>query len=188
VSDPLDALDPLDRLGLRDSAAAVRAEWRVDEEEWTRAVFELWQHDRTLLDVLRECMHRGDTVALELPDVTITGALGAVGDDFVGLHGYEGPVDVPVGPGHWLVARAVEHARSCGTRGEAVSTFRARLLVLESHDRAVVVPLAGLAWVRSTPDTRPARRGTGGTGFAPRAPSGAGTPRGPAAAPPPWPR
>ncbi|MEX1007208.1 MAG: hypothetical protein WD271_05120 [Acidimicrobiia bacterium] len=130
--------DPLDRAGLGDAAAAVRAEWRADEEEWTRAAVERWQHERTLLDVVRECMHRGDTLALRLPHATFTGRVCAVGDDIVALDvlGYS-RVDVRVTAHTPLVARVLERARAGGTRGEGVTTFRARLFELEMDERDI---------------------------------------------------
>jgi hypothetical protein len=131
--------DPLDRAGLGDAAAAVRAEWRADEEEWTRAAFERWQHARTLVDVLRECMHRGDTVALRLPHETLTGTVQSVGDDLLALAMPEGRVDVNVGGVVPLVARIVDRARTGGTRGDAATTFRTRLLELEAREQEVEV-------------------------------------------------
>ncbi len=129
--------DPLDRAGLGDAGAAVRAEWRADEEEWTRAALEHWQHQRTLLDVVRECMHRGDTVAVRLPHATFTGRVCAVGDDLVAIDVLDGRVDVRVDAHTPVVVRVVERARAGGTRGERVTTFRARLLELEMDERDV---------------------------------------------------
>jgi hypothetical protein len=130
--------DPLERVGLGDAAASLRAQWRADEEEWTCAAVERWQHDRTFVDVLRACMHRGDTVALELPHTTFRGVVGAVGDDFVSLHASGGAVEVRLD----VVApplRVLEDARAGGTRGVAVTTFRARLLELEMERVTVEV-------------------------------------------------
>lgn len=123
--------DPLDRAQLGDAAAAVRAEWRADEEEWTRAAVERWQHRRTLLDVIRECMLRGDTIALRLGDITFTGLVQAIGDDLIVLAARDGRVDVRVDEHTPLVMRVHERARTGGTRGDAVTTLRARLLELE---------------------------------------------------------
>ena len=123
--------DPLDGAQLGDAAAAVRAEWRADEEEWTRAAVERWQHRRTLLDVVRECMLRGDTIALRLGDITFTGLVQAIGDDLIALAAADGRVDVRVDEHTPLVMRVHERARAGGTRGNAATTFRARLLELE---------------------------------------------------------
>ena len=123
--------DPLDRAHLGNAAAEVRAEWRADEEEWTRAAVERWQHQRTLLDVIRECMLRGDTIALRLGHITFTGLVQAIGDDLVALDARDGRVDVRVDEHTPLVMRVHERARAGGTRGGAVTTFRARLLELE---------------------------------------------------------
>ena len=113
-------------------AAAVRAEWRADELAWTRAALEQWEHDRTLADVLRACMHRGDKVALEYPGRTFVGVVAAVGDDLVRLATADGSLDAQLGPTGVLLLRVVEPARAGGHRGdETIATFRARLLQLE---------------------------------------------------------
>jgi hypothetical protein len=113
-------------------AAAVRAEWRADELEWTRAALEQWEHERTLADVLRACMHRGDTVAFEFPARTFVGVVTAVADDVVRLATTDGSVDAQVGPTCAFLLRVVEPARAGGQRGdETIATFRARLLELE---------------------------------------------------------
>lgn len=131
--------DPLEGAGLGDLGAALRAEWRADEEEWTRAAVERWRHERTLLDVLREHMHRGDTVALRLPHVTLTGMVSAVGEDLFAVASGDARVDVQIGERTPLVVRVVERARAGGTRGNAVTTFRARLLELETGGQEVDV-------------------------------------------------
>src|SRR5436190_21689722 len=89
-------LDGIDDQALA-AAAALRAEWRDDEYEWTRAALQHWEHDQTLLDVLRMCMHRGDTVALEFSDHTFTGVLTAVGEDLARVETVDGSVDVHLG-------------------------------------------------------------------------------------------
>ena len=115
------------------TAAALRAEWRADHAEWTRAALEVWEHERTLVDVARSCLHRGDTVALEFPGRTFTGVLTAVGDDVARLAIADGSVDAHLtssNPG--LVLRVLQPARAGGDRGDpTVVTFRARLLQLE---------------------------------------------------------
>ena len=109
--------DPLAHAGIGDAAASARAVWRADEEEWTRAAVERWHHGRTLLDVVRECMHRGDTVAVRVGAVTMTGTVRVVGDDVVSLASADGRVDFPLDSTTALTVRVVERARSGGTRG-----------------------------------------------------------------------
>ncbi len=70
---------------MTDDAASVRAEWRADEEQWSRAALERWEHARGLADVARDAMRRGDTVAFAFTEVTWTGVLVAVGDDVARL-------------------------------------------------------------------------------------------------------
>ncbi len=114
------------------AAAALRAEWRADEDAWTRAALEQWEHDRTLLDVLHTCMHRGDTVALDFPGRTFIGVVSAVGVDLARLATPDGSVDAHLGPAAVLSLRVVTPARAGGGRGDpSITTFRARLLHLE---------------------------------------------------------
>ena len=108
--------DPLDRADLGDAAGGgasrvARRRGRVD-----RAAVERWQHRRTLLDVIRECMHRGDTIALRLGDITFTGLVQAIGDDLVALAARDGRVDVRVDGHTPLVVRV---ARTCAYRRHA---------------------------------------------------------------------
>ena len=114
------------------TAAALRAEWRAEEAEWSRAARERWEHGRSLVDVLRDCMHRGDTVAVEVGPLTFTGTVRSVGDDVVRIETPEGSVDVRVAPDTPAVVRIVTSARAGGGRGDAsVPTFLARLRQLE---------------------------------------------------------
>jgi hypothetical protein len=113
-------------------AAALRAEWRAEEHEWTRAALERWEHDQTLADVLRACMHRGDTVAMEFRGHSFVGRVTAVGGDIAQLTAVDGSIDAQLGPHAAFGLRVVAPARDGGERGDqTVSTFRARLLQLE---------------------------------------------------------
>jgi len=125
--------DPLTRASLGDAAAAARAEWRADEEAWTRAAVEQWRHNRTMRDVIRDAMHRGDRLAFVLPAVTFAGCVTSVGDDVVVLDTIDGPVDLNVGEHAALVVRVLERAHAGGTRGAPVTTLRARALELETE-------------------------------------------------------
>ena len=113
------------------AARELRAGWRADEEAWARAAFERWQHDRSLADVARECMHRGDTVRLSFGAVTFTGAIVGVGTDIVCVAAVDGRVDVALGSEAPFVLRVLP-ARGGGGRGDGtVTTFRARLRELD---------------------------------------------------------
>ena len=113
-------------------AAALRAEWRAEENEWTRAALARWEHDRTIVDVLHACMHRGDTVALAFPGRTFVGVVTAIGDDLVRLATADGSIDAHLDPVATFSLRVVTPARAGGERGDpTTATFRARLLQLE---------------------------------------------------------
>ncbi len=121
------------------SAAELREQWRLEEEEYIRAAEQHWAHRRTLLDVCRELMHRGDAVAVELVDTTFTGTMVAVGEDYFQLRTAAGAVDVRV-TGTALVVRVVKRATAGGCHGEPASrTFRARLLEHEVAGNEVTV-------------------------------------------------
>ena len=114
------------------AAHTVRAAWRADEEVWARAALVRWEHERALVDVLRDCMHRGDTVAFGFATCTFTGVLTAVGRDLARVTTPAGGVDVRVDATMPAVVRVVRQARGGGARGDgAVSTFVARLRQLE---------------------------------------------------------
>jgi hypothetical protein len=124
--------DALDDGELRARSAAVRAEWRDDEEAWTRAAFERWEHGRTFADIARDCMHRGDIVSLATPFIVLRGVIVAVGSDTVRVVDGDTVTDVHLAASAAIVLRLVESARSGGSRStDASSTFRARLLDYE---------------------------------------------------------
>src|SRR5713101_2143013 len=127
---------------LHDAGARVRAAWRADEEEWTRAAWEAWEHERTLADVARDAMHRGDVVVAILTSRTFRGLVMAVGVDLVRIAAPDGVVDLRLMADSPLTFRIVAPAREGGSRGEVgVATFRARLLQLEADHTAVELGL-----------------------------------------------
>jgi len=126
--------DPLDEAGLRAAAADAREEWRADEQHWSAAALEQWRHTRTLLDLARDHLHRGDTIAFRWPGATVavTGRVIGVSDDAVAVATFAGRVDVALAPGTVISWSEVDSATRGGSRGIAPLTFRARLLELES--------------------------------------------------------
>jgi hypothetical protein len=157
---------------------AAREERRAEEEEYTRAAARQWARHRDLLDIAREYQHRGDTVSIQLRDVTFVGTVDLVGRDYLQLRTPGGRVDVPL---FEVIFRVFERAREGGRRAEpGAQTFRARLLeydgeeidaivgstvstdeirgrIIVGHDHIVVrdrdgneayLPLGCVAWVR----------------------------------------
>jgi hypothetical protein len=132
-------------------AAAARAEWRADEEEWAAAALEQWRHGRTIVDVAQQHLHRGDIIAIDLdgsrPDAS--GASGAshvlrgpvigVADDVIALDTVGGRVDVALHPGVPIAWRVVERVPHGGGRGLPLDSFRARLLELEAARQVVEI-------------------------------------------------
>jgi hypothetical protein len=126
---------------LRVQAASVRAEWRADEDEWTRAAYEQFEHARSLVDVARACMHRGDRVSFVVGDVTFTGTITAMGPDTARVQLGRDPddlVDVHLAVATGVVLRIDEHARAGGSRGDRALSFRARALELEEAPQVLV--------------------------------------------------
>lgn len=117
---------------LRARAAEVRRQWQCDEEEWSRAALEHFRHRRTLVDVLRDAMHRGDVVVLGDDPNAPRGVLLHVGDDWCRVDATGGVVELPL---HATapVVRVTERRRRGGrTRDPGVAAhWRARLLELE---------------------------------------------------------
>jgi hypothetical protein len=159
-----------------DAAATVRAEWRAEEERWSRAALEQWEHGRSLVDVVRAAMHRGDRVTIAFADVVWSGPVVGVGRDVARLDAGSVTVDVRLAPGAPFVLRT-RSARDEGHRGDpAVTTFTARLRELDgttvcigtangqvegilrtAHDHvrmtdrvdgAAYVPVASIGWLR----------------------------------------
>jgi hypothetical protein len=132
---------------LAPTGAAMRAEWRDEEEEWMRAAAQHWAHGRSLHDVARDFMHRGDTIEAVAAGRSFTGRVDFVGDDFVELRTPTRRVEVRTvfadGRGDALaplVLRVVEKARAGGHRGvPGASTMRARLLEREAGARPAVL-------------------------------------------------
>ena len=75
-----------------DVGAAMREEWRVEQEEITRDAAEVWQHARTLLDVAREYMHRGDRVVVTAAGHRIPGDVDLAAQLLLGLLNEAGAV------------------------------------------------------------------------------------------------
>ena len=131
---------------LAGAGAALRAEWREEEEEWMRAAAQHWAHGRDIHDVTRDLMHRGDTVEAIAAGRSFTGLVTFVGDDVMEVRTATGRVDVRLtvgdrrGPVAPLVLRVIEKARSGGGRpAPAATTMRARLLERESAAQRVVI-------------------------------------------------
>ncbi|MCU1456498.1 MAG: hypothetical protein JWL73_590 [Actinomycetia bacterium] len=147
---------PADELpeDLAATAAAMREQWREDEEDLGRDAAEAWGHGRTLVEELVGHMHRGDTLAFDVAGHTFTGPLAYVGSDYATVTTVGGSVDVrtmisiPFGPGARrrlgipapLVVRTVERARAGGLRPEPASpSLRARLYELEMDAESVAI-------------------------------------------------
>jgi hypothetical protein len=119
----------------------MREEWRAEQESVTHDAAEQWRHSRTLLDLARDHMHRGDRVAITVAGHRAVGEIIevprdriAVLDDLAGAR-----VDVHVTDAIPLAFSVIERARAGGRSGARTATFRARLLELEAAGSLVAV-------------------------------------------------
>lgn len=124
---------------------AMRAEWRAEQEAATSDAAEQWRHSRTLLDLAREHMHRGDRVAITVAGHRAVGTIIEVASDRIALldgSDDERRTDVHVIDAVPLAFSVVERARAGGRSGARTASFRARLLELEAAGATVVVATA----------------------------------------------
>ena len=121
------------------SGAAMREEWRAEQESVTRDAAEQWRHSRTLLDLAREHMHRGDRVAITVARPRAVGVIIEVASDRIALLGDGVRADVHVADAIPLAFSVVERARAGGRTGARTASFRARLLELEAAGAPVVL-------------------------------------------------
>jgi len=126
------------------SGAAMREAWREEQESVTRDAAEQWRHSRTLLDLAREHMHRGDRVAITVAGHRTVGVIIEVASDRIALlddtsRDHAARTDVHVVEAIPLVLSVVERARAGGRTGARTASFRARLLELEAAGEPVII-------------------------------------------------
>jgi hypothetical protein len=114
-----------------DEAMAARAQWRADEDEWSRAALEHWEHGRGLVDVARDCMHRGDTVTIVFASVAWSGGIVAVGHDVVCIDAGSARVDVRIAPDAPFVLRVRRGSAGPAQARGVITTFVARVRELD---------------------------------------------------------
>ena len=121
------------------AGAAMREEWRAEQESVTDDAVEQWRHSRTLLDLARDLMHRGDHVAIIAGAHRAVGVIVEVARDRVAVFDdvHDARVDVQIAETIPWSLTVVERARSGGRSGAQFASFRARLLELEG--RAVTI-------------------------------------------------
>jgi hypothetical protein len=117
------------------AGAAMREEWRAEQESATQDAVEQWRHSRTLLDLARDLMHRGDHVAIVAAGHRIEGVIIEVARDRIAVfdESRDARVDVQVTESVPWSMSIGERARSGGRSGAHATTFRARLLELEGR-------------------------------------------------------
>ena len=123
--------DLLESDTVSDEAAMARAEWRADEEQWSRAALERWEHGRGLADIVRDCMHRGDTVTFGFVSHVWSGVVVAVGRDVTRIDTGVTWVDIRLGADAPFVLRVRAGTKvgngAAGCLDRTLTTFTARL-------------------------------------------------------------
>jgi hypothetical protein len=153
---------------MSDDAAMLRAEWRADEEQWSRAALERWEHGRALSDVLRDAMHRGDTITFAFPTVTWSGSVVAVGDDVVRVETGDSCVDFRVTADAPFVLRARADADEGRRDDGTLVTFTARIRELDGTTVCIGTPSGSLeGCLRVGLDQVRLRDGGGGVAYVP---------------------
>lgn len=126
MSDETDALDPLAaHPDLAAAAAALREEWRAEQEAATRDAHESLRHRLTLADRLREHMHRGDRLAVVVCGVQrFVGTVVEVGADLVAVRSpFAGRIDVHLAAGVPFAYEVFERGGG-GHRGDGAAGGR----------------------------------------------------------------
>ena len=119
------ASEPFEHPDLAHVGAAMRDEWRAEEEAATRDAVEVWRRNLTVVDWLRERMHAGDRVAMSfVGDRIFTGIVVDVGPDVCGLRGGFGRVDVQLLDDAPVEIRVVHHPSTGGMRATTGARFR----------------------------------------------------------------
>lgn len=125
-----------------DVSAAMREEWRAEQESATLDAAEQWRHSRTLLDIAREHMHRGDRVAVTVAGHRAVGEIIEVANDRIAVMDDGARVDVHVIDAIPFACTVVERARAGGRSSTRTASFRARLLELETAGAPVAIATA----------------------------------------------
>jgi hypothetical protein len=118
----------------------MRAEWRDEEEEITKAAYEQWRHGRSLAELLAEIAGRGQAVHVSFASATFRGPVTEIGPDRFTIAAGPGPVDVAMS-----TDAVIGLDRSAGARGASPAigpSMRARLLEHETADTTVRVGTA----------------------------------------------
>jgi hypothetical protein len=123
------------------AGAAMREEWRAEQEAATQDAVEQWRHARTLLDIARDHMHRGDHVAIVAGGHRVAGVIIEVARDRIAVFDapHDARVDVQVAESVPFALTVVELARAGGRSGAQAASFRARLLELEAAGEPVTI-------------------------------------------------
>jgi hypothetical protein len=126
--------DLLESDTMSDDAAMARAEWRAEEEQWSRAALEQWEHSRGLADIVRDCMHRGDTVTFAFASHVWSGSVVAVGHDIARLDTGDTRVDLRLAADAAFVLRVRDGNRVAAHDDGTPTTFTARLREVDGTD------------------------------------------------------
>jgi hypothetical protein len=147
VDEPGSPASPFpDDPALRAAAARLRHEWRIDEEEANRDAYVAWRHTRTLEQVLRESMARGDRVEVRVQGHDMRGVIVDLAHDLVSLREAPGRprMDIRLGADVAFAMRIVATAITEGRVGGGEDgDFRGRLMAREESEEPSRVYVVG---------------------------------------------
>ena len=132
-------------------AGEMRAEWRAEQDAAAADAAALRRHGLTLADWLRERMHAGDRVRVEVLARAFEGAVDEVGDDLVALRTGSGRVEIHVCDAVPALFTVAQHARAGGTRSAARRTFRDALVARDGQPDLLVGTVLVPEGIRGTP-------------------------------------
>jgi hypothetical protein len=125
---------------LAEAGAAMRAEWRAEQDLASRDASADWTHRQTLVDRLRAHMHHGDRVTVVVGELRMSGEPDEIGQDLLALRTPIGRVDIHLGARVPFRVEIAERATGGGHRGSdaAGGSFRQALMVRERDPRVRV--------------------------------------------------
>jgi hypothetical protein len=123
---------------LQGVGAAMRAEWRDEQDQATSDAQAQWRHGRTMADWFEERMAAGDRVAVTVGQQRFSGMVEEVGPDLLGLRCAFGRVDVHIIPGVSLLIEIETKALSGGGRPREHRSFYDALLARDGHNDSSV--------------------------------------------------
>ena len=114
-------------------AGSLRAEWRAEQEAATADALAQRRLAQTLAGWLRDRMHAGDRIVVEIAGRAFSGTIEEVGDDLVALRTDDGRVELHVNASIAATFAVVQHATAGGIASRMRRTFRDALVARDAQ-------------------------------------------------------